>query len=103
VQPAHGEDFMRQHRSIHIGRLNVPAAFKVENYDYREGIVTTLVNEDGSRITLQSAGIYSHHRAAFNVGPLPPGNYVLVFDNRFSAVSQKYVGVQADLNLTRLE
>jgi hypothetical protein len=45
-------------RGIRIGRLAVPAGFKVENYDYREGIVTRLVYQDGSRITLQSGGMY---------------------------------------------
>jgi hypothetical protein len=39
--------------------LNVPAGFKVENYNYREGLVTTLAYQDGSRITLQSGGMYS--------------------------------------------
>lgn len=40
---------------------------------------------------------------SFNVGPLPVGNYVLVFDNHFSAISQKYIGVQADLKYLRVE
>ena len=39
--------------------MNVPAGFKVENYNYREGLVTTLAYQDGSRITLQSGGMYS--------------------------------------------
>jgi hypothetical protein len=56
---AHAEGFVWQHGGIRTGRLSVPTGFKVENYDYREGIVTTLVYEDGSRITLQSGGMYS--------------------------------------------
>ena len=55
---AHAEDFVWQHSGIRIGRLAVPAGFKVENYDCREGIVTRLVYQDGSRITLQSGGMY---------------------------------------------
>jgi hypothetical protein len=51
-------DFAWEYGGIRIGRLNLPAGFKVENYNYREGIVTTLLYEDGSRITLQSGGMY---------------------------------------------
>ena len=58
TQATHAEDFVWQHGGTRIGRLAVPAGFKVENYDYREGIVTTLVYQDGSRITLQSGGMY---------------------------------------------
>ena len=53
------EDFVWKTGGIRIGSLNVPVGFKVENYDYREGVVTTLVYQDGSRIMLQSGGMYS--------------------------------------------
>ena len=56
---AQAEDFVWKYGAIRIGRLNVPAGFRVENYNYREGIVTTLVYQDGSQITLQSGGMYS--------------------------------------------
>lgn len=55
---AFGADFVWKHGTIRIGQLNVPAGFKVENYDYREGIITTLLYEDGSRVTLQSGGMF---------------------------------------------
>ena len=58
VRAAHPEDFVWKKGGIRIGSLNAPAGFKVENYDYREGVVTTLVYQDGSRITLQSGGMY---------------------------------------------
>jgi hypothetical protein len=58
TQMAHAKDFVWKHGTIRIGRLNVPAGFKLENYDYREGIVTTLHYADGSRITLQSGGMF---------------------------------------------
>ena len=58
VRAAHPEDFVWKKGGIRIGSLNTPAGFKVENYDYREGVVTTLVYQDGSRITLQSGGMY---------------------------------------------
>ena len=51
---AQAEDFDWKYGGVRVGRLKVPAGFKVENYDYREGIVTTLLYQDGSRITLQS-------------------------------------------------
>jgi len=56
---AQAEDLVWKYGAIRMGHLNVPAGFKVENYNYREGIVTTLVYQDGSRITLQSGGMYS--------------------------------------------
>jgi hypothetical protein len=59
LQAAHSEDFVGKKGGIRIGSLNAPAGFKVENYDYREGVVTTLAYQDGSRIMLQSGGMYS--------------------------------------------
>ena len=56
---AQAEEFVWKYGAIRIGRLNVPAGFKVENYNYREGVVTTLAYQDGSRITFQSSGMYS--------------------------------------------
>jgi len=58
TEAIHAADFVWKHGTIRIGRLNVPAGFKVETYDYREGIVTTLQYEDGSHITLQSGGMF---------------------------------------------
>src|SRR5689334_7231312 len=59
TQATCAEEFVWRHGEARIGCLTVPAGFKVENYDYREGIITTLVYQDGSRITLQSGGMYS--------------------------------------------
>jgi len=58
TQVTHAAEFLWQHGAIRLGRLSVPAGFKVENYDYREGVVTTLRYKDGSRITLQSGDMY---------------------------------------------
>jgi hypothetical protein len=55
---AQAEDFIWKDGGVRVGRLKVPAGFKVENYNYREGIVTTLLYRDGSRVTLQSGGMY---------------------------------------------
>jgi hypothetical protein len=52
------EEFVWKYGGNLIGRLNVPAGFKIETYDYREGIVTTLRYNDGANITLQSGGMY---------------------------------------------
>ena len=46
TQTAHGQVFVWKAGVIRIGTLNVPTGFKVENYDYREGIVTTLLYEN---------------------------------------------------------
>jgi hypothetical protein len=58
IQVTAAADFVWNHGGVRIGRLNVPAGFKIEIYDYREGVVTTLRYEDGSCITLQSGGMF---------------------------------------------
>jgi hypothetical protein len=39
--------------------------------------------------------------SSFDVGPLPPGDYRVVFDNSFSAFSRKNVTARVDLNYRR--
>jgi hypothetical protein len=58
IQVTAAADFVWKHGGVRIGRLSVPAGFKIEIHDYREGVVTTLRYEDGSRITLQSGGMF---------------------------------------------
>lgn len=52
------EEFIWMPAGKVIGRLRVPAGFKVEVYDYREGTVTTLHYADGADIVLQVGGMY---------------------------------------------
>jgi hypothetical protein len=52
------ETFVWSHGTQVIGRLSVPAKFRVEVYDYREGLVTTLHYQNGAYIILQAGGMY---------------------------------------------
>jgi hypothetical protein len=63
------ETFVWKMRGQIIGRLSVPKGpvdlkdktprlGRVEVYDYREGIVTTLRYQDGASIVLQTGGMY---------------------------------------------
>jgi protein TonB len=54
---AHSEDFVWRYGRI-IGLLTVPPEFSADTYNYKEGIVTTLHYSDGSKILLQSGGMY---------------------------------------------
>jgi hypothetical protein len=58
VHIASAEEFAWAYGGHLIGRLTVPKGFRVETYDYREGIVTTLRYGDASFIVLQAGGMY---------------------------------------------
>lgn len=65
-----------------------------------------LVNDDGLLNLLNGHGFRSYFATAspetagqMNVGPLGPGSYYLVFDNAFSAVSNKVVTSEIELVL----
>jgi hypothetical protein len=58
VRAARAEEFVWSCRSHLIGRLNVPAGFVLDVYDYREGVVTTLHYPNQAFIILQAGGMH---------------------------------------------
>ena len=58
AQAAAAEEFVWRIGPRIIGRLKVPAGFRLELYSYREGILTTLRYPSGAHIVLRCGGMY---------------------------------------------